>query len=162
VLERKFATGDHQLSLGSNSAAPADGQTVRISVAGAEPVPDTLVASAPKRLPPPITFNYNEAELTFEGRHAAAALSKYLLLERVAVVTLTGHADERGSEPYNMELSRQRLNTVANYLRDAGYSGELVLVPKGKTEPFDIPDRRAFARDEAYRLDRRVELHQPK
>jgi outer membrane protein OmpA-like peptidoglycan-associated protein len=77
-------------------------------------------------------------------------------------VTLSGHADERGSQPYNMELSRQRLVTVASFLRDAGYAGELVLLPKGKLEPFDVPDRRALARDEAYRLDRRVELHQTK
>ena len=162
VFERKFAAGDHQLSLGSKSGEPADGQIVRITVSRAEPVAEAYGTSTPKRLPQPIPFNYNEAELTFEGRHAAASLSKYLLSERLEVVTLSGHADERGSEPYNMELSRQRLDTVANYLRDAGYSGELVLLPKGTTEPFDIPGRRALARDEAYRLDRRVELHQSK
>ena len=162
VLERKFATGDHQLSLGSKSGEPADGQSVRITVSRAEPVADTYGTSARERIPQPIPFNYNEAEFTFEGRQAAASLSTYLVSERLEVVTLSGHADERGSQPYNMELSRLRLDTVANYLRDVGYAGELVLLPKGKMEPFDIPDRRALARDEAYRLDRRVELHQAK
>jgi outer membrane protein OmpA-like peptidoglycan-associated protein len=162
VLERKFASGDHQLSLDSKPGEPADGQTVRITVTRAEPVAYTYGTGASNGIPQPITFNYNEAELTFEGRQAAASLAKYLLSERLAVVTLSGHADERGSQLYNMELSRQRLDTVAKYLSDAGYAGELVLAPKGKMEPFDVPDRRALAKDEAYRLDRRVELHQTK
>lgn len=162
VLEREFATGDHQLSLGSNPTGPADGQTVRITVTRAKPMADTLPSSPAKRLPQPIPFNYNEAELTVEGRQAATSLSKYLLSERLEAVTLSGHADERGSQPYNMELSRQRLDAVANFLRDAGYAGELVLLPKGKMEPLDIPDRRSLARDEVYRMDRRVELHQAK
>jgi outer membrane protein OmpA-like peptidoglycan-associated protein len=76
-------------------------------------------------------------------------------------VTLSGHADERGSQPYNMDLSRQRLDAVATYLRDAGYPGELVLLPKGKTEPFAIPTRHSLAREEAFQLDRRVQIYRP-
>lgn len=160
VLERKFAAGDHQLSLGSEPGQPADGQTVRITVSRAEPGPDTHRTGARQSIPRPITFVYNEAAFTPEGRRAAASLSNYLLSERLEVVTLSGHADERGSQPYNIELSRQRLDTVANYLRSAGYAGEFVLVPKGKMEPFGTPDRQSLARDDAYQLDRRVEFHQ--
>ena len=162
VLERRFAAGDHQLSLGSKAGEPADGQSVRITVARAEPVADTHGTGAPEAIQQPITFNYNEAEFTSEGRRAAASLSHYLRSERLEVVTLSGHADERGSEPYNMELSRQRLDTVATYLRNAGYAGELVLLPKGKMEPFAIPGRQSLARDDAYQLDRRVQIYQPK
>ena len=39
VLEHKFAAGDYQLSLGSEPGKPADGQTVRITIARTEPGP---------------------------------------------------------------------------------------------------------------------------
>jgi outer membrane protein OmpA-like peptidoglycan-associated protein len=161
VLERKFASGDHQLSLGSRAGEPADGQSVRITVARSEPAADTLGISMPEAAPPPITFNYNEVEFTSEGRRAAASLATYLRSARLKAVTLSGHADERGSQPYNTDLSRQRLNAVASYLRDAGYQGELVLLPKGKTEPFSIPGRHSLAREEAFQLDRRVQVYRP-
>ena len=159
VLERRFAAGDHQLSLATRPGQPADGQTVRITVPRAERGPETHGISAPQVIPRPITFVYNEAAFTPEGHRAAASLSKYLLSERLDVVALSGHADERGSQPYNLELSRQRLDTVANYLLNAGYAGDLVLVPKGKIEPFGAPDRQSLAKDDAYQLDRRVEFH---
>jgi outer membrane protein OmpA-like peptidoglycan-associated protein len=161
VLERKFASGDHQLSLGSKTGQPADGQSVHITVARAEPAVDTRGTGTPDTAPPPITFNYSEAEFTSQGRRAAASLADYLRSARLDAVTLSGHADERGSQPYNMDLSRQRLDAVARYLRDAGYRGELVLLPKGKTEPFAIPARHSLAREEAFQLDRRVQIYRP-
>ena len=162
VLEQRFATGDHQLSLSSKSEEPADGQTVHIAVARAEPAAVIHEVGTPIGIPQPITFNYDKAELSSEGRRSAASLSNYLRSARVEMVTLSGHADERGSQPYNMELSQQRLDTVAHFLRNAGYAGELVLLPKGKMEPFAIPGRQSLARDDAYQLDRRVQIYQPK
>ena len=123
------------------------------SLSRAEPAADPHETGVPEAIQQPITFNYNEAEFTSEGRRAAASLSNYLRSERLEVVTLSGYADERGSEPYNIELSRQRLDTVATYLRNAGYAGGLVLLPKGKMEPFAIPSRQSLARDDAYQLD---------
>ena len=159
VLEHKFAAGDYQLSLGSEPGKPADGQTVRITIARTEPGPVKHATSVPSSLPQPITFVYDEASFTPDGRRAAAALSEYLRSQGPETVTLSGHADERGSQSYNMELSRERLHTVANYLRDHGFAGELVLVPKGKKEPYAVPDRPSLAKGDAYQLDRRVELH---
>lgn len=161
VLERKFAGGDHQLSLGSKVGEPADGQSVRITVARAEPAADTRGTGTPESVPPPITFTYNEVEFTSEGHRAAATLANYLRSARLEVVALSGHADERGSQPYNMDLSRQRLDAVATYLREAGYRGQLVLLPKGKTEPVVIPGRHSLAREEAFQLDRRVQISRP-
>ena len=159
VLEHKFAVGEYQLSLASKPGEPADGQTVRITVVRTEPGASKQTASASPSIPNPITFVYDEATFTPDGRRAAAALSAYLLSQRLQTVTLSGHADERGSQPYNMELSRQRLHTVERYLRDQGFAGEFVLVPKGKMDPFRVADRRSLAKDDAHQLDRRVELH---
>ena len=58
-------------------------------------------------------------------------LAEYLRAYKHQPITLTGHADERGSNSYNMELSRQRLEAVARYLRGSGVTNNLELLPKG-------------------------------
>jgi outer membrane protein OmpA-like peptidoglycan-associated protein len=108
--------------------------------------------------PVPMTFVYNEATLTPEGRKAARLLLEYLTLKKFGSVTLSGHADERGLPDYNMELSRQRLISIERLLRDGGYQGKLDLLPKGATEPFKGVDRSRYPREELLQLDRRVEL----
>ncbi len=60
-------------------------------------------------IPVPIMFVYNEAKLTPEGERAASLLLEYLNLKHFSVVELTGHADERGTDGYNYDLSRERL-----------------------------------------------------
>jgi len=105
-----------------------------------------------------MTFVYNEATLTPEGRKAARLLFEYLTLKKFGSVTLSGHADERGLPDYNMELSRQRLISIEHLLRDGGYQGKLDLLPKGATEPFKGVDRSRYPREELLQLDRRVEL----
>jgi outer membrane protein OmpA-like peptidoglycan-associated protein len=109
-------------------------------------------------IPLPIMFVYDEAEFTSEGRRAATLLLEYLQLKRLNSISLTGHADERGSGPFNMDLSRERLDAVANFLREGGYAGKLDLIPKGETEPYAGIDRNKYAESDLFQLDRRVEL----
>lgn len=109
-------------------------------------------------IPVPLMFVYNEAKLTSDGERAAALLLEYLTLKRLNAVELTGHADERGTDNYNYDLSRERLETVARILKDGGYAGELKLSPKGKSEPYMGVDRSAYSGEALFQLDRRVEL----
>jgi len=106
----------------------------------------------------PITFVTDETTLTSNGERAAALLAEYLRLKRPAGITLSGHADARGPDSYNMRLSRRRLEAIERYLRAAGYSGELSLLPRGKREPYQGIDRRHLPLREIYQADRRVEL----
>lgn len=110
-------------------------------------------------IPVPIMFVYNEAELTPEGQRGVGLLLEYVKLERLPSIELSGHADERGSDEYNMDLSRERLETVQRILREGGYEGQLKLSPKGKSEPFMGVDRSKFTQEALFQLDRRVELH---
>jgi outer membrane protein OmpA-like peptidoglycan-associated protein len=165
VTERAIAPGEYELSLRATSNGLADpmlGQTVRMVVppAGTRNVSVTTQATGALATPPPITFLYNEATFTKEGQQALAALAAQLASQRPAVASLSGHADERGSDPYNMDLSRQRLQAVADYLRQKGFAGELKLMPKGRSEPYARVDRQALSREDAYQLDRRVELRE--
>jgi len=124
--------------------------------AAATPVPSE--AGVRKSVPVPITFVFNEPTLTEDGRRAAALLLEYLRLKRFAKISLTGHADERGTDELNMNLSRERLETVARFLKAGGFNGELELIPKGKREPFTGVVRNQYPLEELYQLDRRVEL----
>jgi outer membrane protein OmpA-like peptidoglycan-associated protein len=168
VVEHPFAPGDYQLSLRTRSGGAATetvGGSVGITIAANTQPPPALAAAqngAAQRIealpPAPIIFDYNEANLSPAGRQQAAALGEFLNKQKLSSVMLTGHADERGSEEFNMELSSERLKTVAQYLHESGYRGELKLVPKGKREPYVTPDRDRLPKEEALRLDRRVEL----
>lgn len=111
-----------------------------------------------KSVPLPIMFVFNEATMTDEGREAASLLLQYLQLKHFGSVTLTGHADERGTNALNMTLSSERLDTVAQFLKDGGFQGQLRLIPKGESEPFTGVDRHEYTQDDLYQLDRRVEL----
>ena len=50
------------------------------------------------------------------------------------------------------------MQTVARFLREGGFRGELKLVPKGKTEPYTGVVRGDFSQEDLYQLDRRVEM----
>ena len=103
-------------------------------------------------------FVYREPVFTPEGEKAAALLLRYFKLKGFKKVALSGHADERGSHGANLQLSKQRLDYLAQYLREGGFEGELELVPKGETEKFTGVDRSEYPPEELWQLDRRVEV----
>lgn len=147
-----------------HSQTPADTSTASSAGSSGSDTAVVTVESAPRNteraaIPVPLMFVYNEATLTPEGRHAADLLLEYLSLKHLKAIKLTGHADERGSEDYNYGLSRERLDAVARILKDGGYTGNLVLTPKGKTEPYTGIDRARYSGEALYQFDRRVELH---
>jgi outer membrane protein OmpA-like peptidoglycan-associated protein len=163
VTDRKLAAGDYEFSLSARSPQHdvTAGQSVRMVIAPVAPdvaSSPTPEAVSPLSIPAPITFVYNDTTFTAQGRRAADLLAKRLVEQQPAMASLSGHADERGSDLYNMELSRRRLSVVADYLRDSGFVGKLELIPKGKSEPYAAIDRNALPKEEVLQLDRRVEL----
>ena len=137
---------------------PAKQGAPSTEVAAAALPPQTDPAQERTVVPVPITFVFNEASFTDSGKQAAGLLLEYLRLKQFKSVSLTGHADERGTEDLNLALSRDRLETVARFLKEGGFNGELELVPKGESEPFKGVVRSQYGRDELFQLDRRVEL----
>lgn len=176
--ERRIAAGQTEIALRAKSSdgdTALAGQSLNLDVL---PGRDRQASTTPAQLKPPlvrlaslkevgtltgsvpgpIMFSFREATMTGEGRQAADALTRHLLNLKPGVVTLSGHADERGGDEFNLQLSRERLDVVARHLRKAGYTGRLVLKPMGKAEPFAGVDRVGTARELVYQLDRRVEL----
>lgn len=53
-----------------------------------------------------------------------------------AVVTIEGHADERGTREYNLALAERRAGTVRNYLMALGIAGDRIsVISYGKERP---------------------------
>jgi outer membrane protein OmpA-like peptidoglycan-associated protein len=150
--EKKAVVPEPPPAVALQEAKPVDAPPMRLAAAAPEAPPTR------KSIPVPITFVFDEAAFTGDGKKAAELLLEYLELKHFPRVTLTGHADERGTEELNMNLSRERLDTVAKFLKDGGYKGELDLIPKGESEPFTGVVRSQYSQEDLYQFDRRVEL----
>ena len=188
VTDKRIASGPNQLAIvvkASDVEQPVQGQSVNVDVAAGKRVavpadalatgsipargkgdirlasarPDaTQLPSGATAKPQPITFLFREATMTDDGRRAASQLADFLKRNQVPGVTLSGHADERGPDQPNLELSRLRAEAVAAHLRNSGYTGKVDLMAKGKAEPYTGIDRRAAPREQVWQMDRRVEM----
>jgi peptidoglycan-associated lipoprotein len=71
-----------------------------------------------------VYFGFDEWELTSEGRRRLD--EKLAILQRHADVSLLveGHADERGSDEYNLALGQRRADEVKSYLLSLGIAAE--------------------------------------
>ena len=78
-----------------------------------------------ERVPLPISFRTASAKFTEQGRRAAADMVQYLTAQNSGLITIEGHTDPRGEEPYNLDLSRRRAQAVASYLRTQGFTTSL-------------------------------------
>jgi peptidoglycan-associated lipoprotein len=101
----------------------------------------------------PIRFGFNDSLLSGEARRALDTAADCLKGAKGKIV-LEGHADERGTEEYNLQLSNRRAATVKKYLADLGVTGnKLQAVGYGENKPaVDAHD------EEAWAANRRVEL----
>lgn len=114
----------------------------------------------PTYRPLPITFEYDKDVFTAEGQKAANSLLACLQEQSPDTALLSGHTDSKGSDTYNMELSRRRLQRVAQFLKQGGYTGDVQLLPKGEGEPFEVDDPSLYSQDEIDQMNRRVSLRQ--
>lgn len=83
-----------------------------------------------------IYFAYDSADVRPEFRPAIEAHAKYLAANPNVIVTLEGHADERGSREYNLALGENRANSVKRQLSLLGASaGQIRTVSYGEERP---------------------------
>lgn len=102
----------------------------------------------------PVRFGFNEASLSSEAQQRLSELAQCMKSGQQGALTLAGHADERGTEEYNLQLSNRRAAAVKRYLTDLGVSaGSLKTVGYGETRPATNA-----ASEEAWSENRRVEF----
>ena len=82
----------------------------------------------------------------------ATDLKSYLQIKPDAHITLTGHADPRGSEKFNQELTQRRVDRVKQYLVEQG-------IPDGAITTNAVGKSQVLSKDEVKALvDQNTEL----
>jgi len=101
-----------------------------------------------------IYFEYDSSDIQSEYREAVEAHAAYLVANPSTIVTLEGHADERGSREYNLALGERRAQTVKRRMTLLGASPDQIrTVSYGEERPaVDNHD------DYSWSQNRRVEI----
>jgi peptidoglycan-associated lipoprotein len=102
----------------------------------------------------PVYFGYDQSTLSSEGQSTLQEIGK--LMKEVPEITarIEGHADEKGSNDYNLALGERRSKTVNDYLASYGIQGtRLSTISYGEEKPaMEGHDEGAYAKN------RRVEF----
>lgn len=86
----------------------------------------------------PVFFAFDSSEVDAAGQQALNSNAEILKKYPAWVVTVEGHADERGTAEYNLALGERRALAARTYLLSLGIPAErLRTVSYGKEFPFD-------------------------
>lgn len=125
--------------------------------AAASPAPQPAPAPAPASPAKPRSY-----EIEFGFNRAHVSQSNDPLFDRIVtdwanaplVFELVGHADTKGSDPYNMKLSRERAENVAAELRKRGIAANRIAIRAVGEKGLAV----ATPDDTRLRANRRVEI----
>jgi len=70
-----------------------------------------------------VYFQYDESSLSDESRERLARNAELLRAQPQFMLTIEGHADERGTNEYNLALGERRANAVRDYLTSLNVDG---------------------------------------
>lgn len=126
----------------SNVCGGTATQTATLRITGSiEPMPVVKLESVfyptayPRERHPDVGLVASQAQ-TLE--QLAASFKKYLEYDSTATLTVVGHADVRGSVPYNEALSERRADRVKEYLVSQGISADKIQTrAEGKERQLD-------------------------
>jgi peptidoglycan-associated lipoprotein len=136
------------------AACASTSQTPTAAPAAAPPVAAPAPAKAAMPSARVAHFAFDSSAVDDDARRMMRAYADYLAANPNAKVRLEGHADERGTKPYNKELGARRAQAMAKTLSTMGINGNRVAVASYGE------DRPAVAgRDEqSWAQNRRVEV----
>jgi peptidoglycan-associated lipoprotein len=83
-----------------------------------------------------VLFGYDRSDLEDTGRSTLQKQAAWLQRFPTVVLTIEGHADERGTREYNLALGARRAQAVRDYLVSLGVSGARIeTISYGKERP---------------------------
>ncbi len=111
--------------------------------------------SEPVSLGLPIKFDYDSSVLNKSSLDYLKQLGTMLNLEKMAneTIMIEGHTDAKGSEQYNMDLSKKRSQAVRDFLISNYQIAPSRIKTTGKGESSPLPNKSKFDP-----LNRRVEF----
>lgn len=116
----------------------------------------------PRKVPVPIQFEFGKATFSNAGRANAEKLANYLKSGAESgefkAINLTGHTDPKGSDQYNLQLSKDRARSLKTFLQDQRVSLPINTDGAGETTPPVLSNPGQYTEDEKHALARRVVL----
>lgn len=113
------------------------------------------------RLSSELLFEFGSSDLTASGMEKLRKVANYINNTRDIEIGVEGHTDSIDSAEFNLELSRQRAQSVADwFIRETSMDPErLNVVGYGETRPIVTSDAEDLeVRKQEERLNRRVEI----
>jgi len=112
-----------------------------------------LEAVSPEMTIEPVYFDYDKSNILPVEKAKIEKLVKLLKSNDTYSVDLTGNADSKGEEEYNMKLSERRINSVVKAITNSGVKAARISKqkPLGETKPVATNDT-----EEGRALNRRV------
>ncbi len=102
-----------------------------------------------------IHFDTDKANIRPESRPKVDKFAEFLLKNKGSLVRIEGHTDSRGSDTYNMILSKKRAHSIQTALIEDGVSAaRLTAIGKGEKEPVATNKTEA-----GMAKNRRIEVH---
>ncbi len=88
-----------------------------------------------------IYFDYDSCSLNAEALKQLEKVSDKIVIPEETQLYVIGHTDAKGSEEYNLELSKCRAEAVKDYLMKLGMkSGNIIVLYKGEQQPVSEND----------------------
>ena len=113
-----------------------------------------MIEEARETLTTPVYFDYDQSAITPQARRVLEEKAEILRASPQVRLRLEGHADERGSNEYNMALGNRRAESVLNFFTSFGLQGNrFSTVSYGEERP--AVDQ---SNEEAWAQNRRVEF----
>jgi peptidoglycan-associated lipoprotein len=137
--------GRNQVETPAPHSDVASGPKVPYSSLSVESIPkdqpeDTRRATLEER----IHFGYDQSDLTPAARQALVEKAEVLRANPSITLRIEGHADERGSDEYNLALSVRRAAAAKRFLLSLGISDDrLETVGYGEEQPLDNAENEA-------------------
>jgi peptidoglycan-associated lipoprotein len=97
---------------------------------------EAAVAAIKATLAAPVLFDYDSADLLPDARTGLDAKLPHLRAFPQVRIRIAGHADERGSDEYNLALGQRRAAAAKRYLVDQGIDGGRIdIISFGEQQP---------------------------
>jgi peptidoglycan-associated lipoprotein len=135
--------------------APSEEPRYESTPVTSEPISDKLLANDKRAaLEERIFFEFDRSDLNAAARENLSAKAEILRATPSLSLRIEGHADERGSDEYNLALSNRRAAAALRFLTDRGIaSSRLSMAGYGEEQPLDPAEN-----ESAWAKNRRAEF----